>query len=683
MATIRLQSETDILEKRYYEFDPDSEELGRGGMGVVYKGRLIHTGLKKVEDVAIKVLYKDLSEEGVERALKEAAFIIPHDNIVLMRGAISTENNGKQRHYVISEFLDGETLNRQIAREGKTTKEQALHIIRNVLSGLWALHNRNWVHRDIDPSNIMICKDGRVKIIDLGVVKDLNNKLTMYGQFIGKVEYASPEQITGTLPLVKQTSDIYATGIVLYELLTGQLPFAGTSYEIGMGHRDKPLPLDCIPDKSLRYVIRKAAAKKIENRYRSASEFIVDIDKIMNGIPLVPSIAKWLYAAGTAAAVAGLVLYLYFNNVNKEQRFQETLSQASTALSTLHYPEALEAYNDAYRIRNDDVIAGKIEALERLSQGVEAYARSDYELAMTLFHQAGEAGLPDAFYYLGELYYEGLGTPKDFEKGFGYTMRAYEMGFQPAGYRLGLVYQNGIGDVTVDPSQAKRYFERSAMIIDRAALAGNPEWLYMKGNMYMYGLGVEKAEDKAIDHYRQAAEKDYPPALYELFVALHKNDATGEARQYLVSAADKGYVKAKSLLGRILLDERDKRGYELIRQAAEKNYPYALAQMGMLHIDNKRLTGNRQIQEMLGIASDDALSQNYLQKALQYDAENYLANYGLGVYPYTENSLKEAEKYFKVAQKQISELHRTPYREDELTYPNLKRINDFLNTILK
>ena len=699
MAIIRLQSETDRFERQYYEFDPEVKELGQGGMGVVYKGRLIHMDTKRVEEVAIKVLYRDLSAEGVERALKEASIIVPHDNIILMRGSISTKDaSGKLRHHVISEYLDGETLDKQIARNGMPTKPEALHIIRNVLSGLSALHNRNLVHRDIDPSNIFLCSDGRIKIIDLGVIKDLHardtggRKATMIGQFIGKVEYASPEQLAGLQDLIRQTSDIYSTGIVLYELIAGRLPYTGATYEISIGHKEKPIPLDCIPDKDLRYVIRKATAKNIEDRYHSAHEFIVDIEKILNGKSPVPAghINKWFYAAGAsvAIAVAGVATWFLLqmnqpNDYPEEQRFREALAQASTDLALLRYSEALDAYHKAYSIRNADSIAMKIESIELLSQGIDAYVRSDYGRAEFLLRQAERSGLPDAYYYLGEMCYEGLGAPKDFKRGFELTKQAFEMGFQAAGYRLGLVYQNGIGNVAVDRNQAARYFESSGRMIDKAAETGNPEWLYMKGNMYMYGNGVAKSEQLGVEYYQKAAEKNYPPALYELYVALNRG-APQQAIAYLTRSAEQGYVKAQSLLGRLMLEQREKQqGYEWIRQAANKDYAYALAQMGLLHIDNRRLPGNRQIQETLGITGDDALSQDYLKKALQYDSENYLANYGLGLFYYTERSEREAERYFRIAQKQISELHQTPYREGELKYPNMPGIKEFIDYVIR
>ena len=692
MAIIRLQSETDKLERQYYEFDAETKELGQGGMGVVYKGRLIHADTGRVEDVAIKVLYKDLPEEAVTRALLESNIIIYHDNVIRMRGSISTKDaNGNTRHHVISEYLDGETLDKLLEREGNLSEMETLNIIKNVLSGLSALHNRNLVHRDIDPSNIMICRDGRVKIIDMGVAKDMNItgvRQTMIGQFIGKVAYASPEQLSGLQMLVKQTSDIYSTGIVLYELLTGKLPFTGTTYEVTEGHKEKPVPLDKVSDKYLCYVIKKATAKKVNDRYQSAYEFIVDIERIQNGKSPVHrnAVGKWILIAAAviilSTGIGGVAMWLHNNNQSIRQEYKEALSQASTELSMINYPEARDAYLKAYAIQKEDSIAKKIESLNLLIQGVEAYNRSDYAKADTLFRKAESMHLPEASYYLGEMHYEGLGVAKDFNKGFTLVDHAYKNGYQLAGYRLGLVYQNGIGGVEADKNQAERYFESSRQMIDRAAETGNPEWLYAKGNMYMYGNGVSKSANMAIDYYRKAAEMNYPPALYKLYVALDKTSPQ-QAIEYLTRSAEQGYVKAQALLGRILLDRRNKQGYEWIRQAADKNHSYALAQMGILYFDTNRLPANKPIQDMLNIESNNSLSLNYLQKALQYEPENFLANYGMGLYYYTDKNQKEAERYFKVVQRQISELYKNPYREDELKYPNIEKIKEFVDFILK
>lgn len=695
MSIIRLQSEKNKLERQYYEFDPEAGNLGQGGMGVVYKGRFFGNG--RVDDVAIKALYKDLPEEAVARALKEASIRIAHDNVILMLGSVSVKDaGGGLRHHIISEYLDGETLDKHLQTSGRKSIPEALLIIKSVLSGLSALHNRNLVHRDIDPSNIMICKDHNIKIIDLGVVKELETvgqRKTVFGQFIGKIDYASPEQLAGLQDLVRQTSDIYSTGVVLYELITGRLPFTGTTYDITMGHKEKPIPLENIPDKNLRYVIRKATAKNVKDRYQSAYEFIVDIEKIQQGRSPVQggTIGRRILMAGAAVAVAGLLVWLFLNvgfnpMGGKNATVKQVLSKASGELTLTRYPEALDAYRKAYDMCGADSLQEKINVLNFLSQGIEAYTRSDYDKAEPLFRQAESLGSPDASYYLGEMYYEGMGVKKDINKGFELAKRAFDRGFLPAGYRLGIVCLYGIGR-PADSNLAASYFSKAREMIDKAANSGNSEWLCVKGNMLTYGYGVAVSQEEAIQSYQKAVAKNYPPAHYELFATFYKSSPLQDnekAMSHLKLAAEAGYVKAQNKLGRLLMLEQNiqlqKNGYWLIDMAAKKNYPYALAQMGLLHLKSDRMPKIEQLQQTLGIEGNNTKALNYLNDAMAYDAENYYTNYSMAFYYMAGYNANRAKSYFKTAQDRIQELERIPYRADELMYPNIKEIKALINS---
>lgn len=562
MSIIRLQSEQNKLDRQHYEFDPEAGSLGQGGMGVVYKGRFFGNG--RVEDVAIKALYKDLPKEAVERALKEASIRIAHDNVILMLGSVSVKDaGGSLRHHVISEYLDGETLDKQLQAGGRKSIPEALHIIKCVLSGLSALHHKNLVHRDIDPSNIMVCKNRNIKIIDLGVVKELETtgqRKTVFGQFIGKIDYASPEQLAGLQDLVRQTSDIYSTGVVLYELITGRLPFTGTTYDITTGHKEKNIPLEAIPDKNLRYVIRKAMAKNVRDRYQSTYEFIVDIEKIQHGqspIQNNSAINKRILMTGVAAIVT-VFLILFFLNFD--------------------------------------------------------------------FKGLGAAGKQDASH-------------------------------------------------------------TSEGITHQPPHASDAELLFEKGKKFAYGFGVTMSPDSAIRLYRAAAAQNYPPAHYELFTTIYKETfdkdpkwISPEAMRHLKAAADLGYTKAQDKLGRLLINIGENsqmkiNGYQYIKMAAEKNNPYALAQMGLLHME----TNSRnilQLQQTLGIQGDNAKAESYLKSAIAHDAENYHAGYVWGLYYATLNNKNEENKHYRESLTRYSKLKKSPYRADEWMYSNIKSIED-------
>jgi serine/threonine protein kinase len=674
VATVRLQNEEGAQSGRYYEFDPENKSsiLGRGGMGVVFEGRLLSTAGAESERVAVKVLFKDLSAESVTRARSEASIRIVHENIVRMYDFVETADvDGRPRYHVISEYLDGETLDKVIERSGLFPEARAIKITKSVLAALYMLHNRGYVHRDIDPSNVMLCRDGKVKLIDFGIARltreyrDEQLKGTQEGQFIGKINYASPEQAEGKHRLTNASSDIYSTGILLYELLTGSLPFSGTIYEIIKAHRETPVPRNKAVSESLQYVIGKATAKDQKARYQSATEFIVDLERVEKGeSPVTVSPARWLYpAAGVVAAVI-LVAGVWFFLRGRSERYRATLERASEMMSVAMYHEALGLYEDAFDIISADSVGEKVDMLRALTEGVDNYISSDYAAADSLFEAASAMGSSDAFYYLGEMSYEGIGCPKDFARGFACTTKAAGMGNKLALYRLGLIYTLGI-DVEKDPDRAARYFETAVRVIDKGAEADNPELRYVKGSMYMYGNGVPENKSRATEYYRSAAALGYPRAQYELYEALSEEDRE-EAVGFLTASADRGYPKAAFRLGALLLGEgRYKEGYEYTVRAAERNYSPALRQLGAIYQEKGKSALTSLIQESLGIRGDDSLSHLYTVKALDYDFDNYMAMYdaamdfllGKGVTP----DLQRAIKYFEAARQKVGSL---PFRTE-------------------
>ena len=249
MQIKKLQGSLEKSKGIYYEYDAESTPVGEGGMGVVYRGFCVdeNTGVRK--EVAIKALHVGLPEEVYARAEREASIQLRHDNLVEMLGLISVFEGNRwgesvYHHYVISEFLHGVELSDllvgdfsgieggddKFARElyGNYIKDReatSIYIIKSILSGVLALHDKGYIHRDIDPSNIMVTSDGCIKLIDFGIAKNLktlgsNDKLmTAAGKFIGKAEYASPELVLGDVRNQNYTTDIYALGILFFELI--------------------------------------------------------------------------------------------------------------------------------------------------------------------------------------------------------------------------------------------------------------------------------------------------------------------------------------------------------------------------------------------------------------------------------------------------------------------------------
>lgn len=305
------------LEKRrgiYYEYDPFSKPLGVGGMGTVYKGFCVTVANDSREIVAIKAMKDGLPEEVYERARREASIQLRNDNLIEMKGFISTneqELGGRciRRYYVVSEFLNGIVLTellkgnfkncdgieipyaRQLYSDYVQDKFSiAVQIIRRVLAGIMALHDKGYIHRDIDPNNIMVTKEGNLKIIDFGIAKDVrnlntrDNLHTSTGKFIGKAEYAAPELVLGDVLSQNYTTDVYAIGILFYQLLVGKLPFSGPQYDVLQKQLKTNIPVNNIIYRKYRSVVKKATAKDQSSRYQSCIEMRMALDSAKDGV---------------------------------------------------------------------------------------------------------------------------------------------------------------------------------------------------------------------------------------------------------------------------------------------------------------------------------------------------------------------------------------------------------------
>lgn len=237
-------------------------------------------------DVAVKILRGDLAndEKFVRRFQREAisASSLNHPNIVEMYDV--GEDDGK--YFIVMEYVDGKTLKSLIKRRGALTLPEVIDIMLQLTSGIAHAHESYIIHRDIKPQNVMILEDGTVKITDFGIAMALNsNELTQTNSVMGSVHYLPPEQANGTGATIK--SDIYSLGILMFELLTGKLPFKGeNAVEIAIKQMRDSIPSvvemnEDIPQ-SIENVILKACAKNPKNRYNSALEMHEDIKTALN-----------------------------------------------------------------------------------------------------------------------------------------------------------------------------------------------------------------------------------------------------------------------------------------------------------------------------------------------------------------------------------------------------------------
>jgi eukaryotic-like serine/threonine-protein kinase len=256
-------------------------KLGSGGMSTVY------LAVDEVLDrpVAIKLLHREISEEAdqLERFRREAraAARLSHPNLV---GVIDAgEDDG--RPYIVFEYIKGRTLKRRLQEEGRLPVDEAVAYAIEIGRGLTAAHARKLVHRDVKPQNVLIDPDGRAKVTDFGIARSLEaHGLTATGRVLGTTDYVSPEQAMGED--VDERSDVYSLGVVLYEMLTGDVPFrAETQVGVAMKHVNEPMPdvQTKRPEVSaaVASVVDRATTKDPRDHYATVAEMVRDLEQTL------------------------------------------------------------------------------------------------------------------------------------------------------------------------------------------------------------------------------------------------------------------------------------------------------------------------------------------------------------------------------------------------------------------
>lgn len=263
------------------------EKLGGGGMAIVYKAkdRLLSRA------VTVKILREQFAgdREVVRRFQQEAQAVarLSHPNIV----SIYDVGQEQDLYYLVMEYIEGKTLKEIIQEKGRLEPQEAVEYALQLCDALQHAHESNIIHRDIKPQNILITGRGQAKVTDFGIAKAVTNATMTYSgsSIIGTVQYISPEQAKGDMATVH--TDIYSAGIVLYEMLTGRLPFEGdTAIGIAIKHiqAEYPLPSTLVPDfpPELELVITKAMAKRPQERFASANDMKRALEQAMDRLTL-------------------------------------------------------------------------------------------------------------------------------------------------------------------------------------------------------------------------------------------------------------------------------------------------------------------------------------------------------------------------------------------------------------
>jgi serine/threonine-protein kinase len=253
-------------------------KLGSGGMSTVY----LATDETLERPVAVKVLHAEISDQPdqLERFRREARSVakLSHPNVV----AVIDAGQDAGHPYIVFEYIEGETLKQRIERVGTLSLDESAAYAIEVGRGLVAAHARNLVHRDVKPQNVLIDPEGRAKVTDFGIARSLEAKgLTATGRVLGTTDYVAPEQAMGQE--IDARSDVYSLGVLLYEMLTGEVPFsAETQVGVAMKHVNEPLPnvQEGRPEVSaaLAAVVETATAKDPERRYSTMAEMLRDLE---------------------------------------------------------------------------------------------------------------------------------------------------------------------------------------------------------------------------------------------------------------------------------------------------------------------------------------------------------------------------------------------------------------------
>ncbi|MDD2858709.1 MAG: Stk1 family PASTA domain-containing Ser/Thr kinase [Candidatus Nanopelagicales bacterium] len=286
------------------------EVIGRGGMAEVHEARDVRLGRR----VAIKILRPDLARDPDFqirfRREAQSAAALNHPNIVAVYDSGEDRLDGAEGApqvvvpYIVMEYVDGMTLRQLLASGRRLLPERALEIASGVLSALDYAHRHGIVHRDIKPGNVMLTRSGDVKVMDFGIARALNEagtSITSTSAVMGTAQYLSPEQARGEV--VDARSDLYSTGVLLYELLTGRPPFTGESaVSIAYQHvSEMPTPpsqIDTGVSPEIDLIVLAALAKRTDERYQTASEFRADVERMIQGGPItmgVPTVMATEY----------------------------------------------------------------------------------------------------------------------------------------------------------------------------------------------------------------------------------------------------------------------------------------------------------------------------------------------------------------------------------------------------
>ena len=446
------------------------EELGKGGMGKVYKA----LDTKINEKIALKLIKPEIASDKktVERFGNELKLArkIAHKNV----GKMFDINEEDGTHYITMEYVSGQDLKGLIRQTGQLAIGTSISIAKQICEGLSEAHKLGVVHRDLKPNNIMIDREGEVRIMDFGIARSLKEKgITGAGVMIGTPEYMSPEQ--AEVKEVDKRSDIYSLGVILYEMVTGRVPFEGeTALNIAMKHKTEkpkdPRVLNHLLPDDLSQIILKCLEKDRKNRYKSADELCSEIIKIEK----IQGVVKEQDSKPSIAVLA-------FRDMSpqKDQDYfcegmAEELINALTKIEGLHVAARTSAFQFKGKAVNVRKIGEELEVKTVLEGSVR---KAGNRLRIT----AQLINISDGYHLWSEKY------DRDIEEIF--------------------AIQDEISLAIVDNLKLKLLRKEKAQLMKRYTEDQEAYSLYLKGR-YFWNRRYEGGLQKAIEYFQKAIEKD-------------------------------------------------------------------------------------------------------------------------------------------------------------------------------
>jgi TolB-like protein/Tfp pilus assembly protein PilF/predicted Ser/Thr protein kinase len=627
------------------------KRIGSGGMGEVY----LAEDTKLNRKVALKFLPVQLAsdEEFTERFTREAqaAAALNHPNIITVYEVSEYEN----RPFIAMEYVEGESLKDLIAREELSIGE-ALDVALQISDGLAVAHQTGIVHRDIKPQNILMGKDGRVRICDFGLAKaKMDVTLTQAGSTLGTIAYMSPEQAQGKE--VGRRSDIFSFGVVLYEMMAGQLPFKG-EHEAAVIHsivNDTPEPLarykSDVPE-GLQKIVSKAMEKNLKTRYQHVDELGADLRRLKT--ELESGVTKTLETVGKAAPSVAVLPFANLSADPEQEYFcdgmAEDIINALTQLEGLRVVARTSAF--AFKGKHEDIREiGRKLSVGTLLEGSVRKAGGRVRITAQLINVA------DGYHLWSERF------DRDLSDVF--------------------AIQDEISLAIVDKLKVKLLGDEKKKMLKRYTQDLEAYDLYLKGR-YHWNRRTQEALRKAMGHFEQVVQKDPGYALAYAGLA----DCYSMLAQVRALTPKEAFPKAKALASKALeLDEARSEAHTSLafvlscfdwdwagaerefRRAIELNPNYATAHqwfaVGLLV--NLRRTSEA-IQE--------------IQKALELDPLSLIINTAAGnVYLYAgreDKALEQAEKVldmdstFGFAHLILTEVNERRRKYDESVEEGLK-----------